>query len=305
MPLDIKCDYSENVKYDYPDFPVYIRRAYLSAFPNYTADKHWHDDIELIYIISGEMKYNINGTVITIHENEGVFINSRQLHFGFSDTKTECDFICILFHPVLLCTSEVFETEFLKPVTESNIPYIHLKNTDWQKDILKHIYEIWKNSGNYTSPLCTQGLIFLIWKEIAENTDTVLKKQTHSTGKISILKKMMVFIRNNHKEKITLADIANSGGVSKRTCENIFLKHLNQTPIEYLGDYRLRKSTELLKETDMTVLDISMEAGFSGSSYYSESFRKTFGMSPAEYRKKFKNNKIITDKAEKEETPNV
>lgn len=288
MPINLKYDCSEKVKYDYPDFPVYIRRAYLSAFPDYTADKHWHDDIELIYVISGVMKYNINGTIITLRENEGVFINSRQLHFGYSDTKTECDFICILFHPVLLCTSEMFETTFLKPVLKSNLLYLHLKDATWQRNILKSIYTMWENSRSYTSPLYSHGLIFLIWREITENTDSPLVKPNANAGKTSVLKRMMTFIQVNHKDKITLEDIAASGSVSKRTCENMFLKYLNQTPIEYLCDYRLRKSTELLKTTDMTILDISMEVGFSCSSYFSESFRKNFGTTPTEYRKYIK-----------------
>lgn len=284
--ININGDRSENVRYDYVEFPVYIRRSPLSAFPNYTADRHWHDDIELIYALSGKIKYNINGQIVIINEGEGIFVNSRQLHFGFSDTKEDCDFICILFHQILLCSSNMFEEKFINPVINADLPFVHLQAAPWQKKILDYIYKIWENKDSFSAPLYTQGLVCLIWKELVENIDLPKSNKKISSGKITALKKMMRFIQDHHREKITLADIATIGGISKRTCGNLFLKYLNQTPVEYLNDYRLRKSTELLTHTDMTVTEISMEVGFSGASYYAESFRKMFGTSPAQYRKK-------------------
>ena len=283
--LDIKSDFSENVKYDYSDFPIYIRRCPLSVFPNYAADSHWHDDIELIAVLSGEMQYNVNGEIVNINEGEGILVNARQLHYGFSETKTECDFICILFHPVLLCTSKMFETDFVKPFINSDIPYVHLsKDISWQKNMVKFICEMCENRNKSISPLCSQGYVHLLWKELIENTELVKSNQGNNDSKLSVLKNMMSYIHENYKEKITLKYIAFSGGVSKRTCENIFSKYLNKTPTEYVTDFRLRKSIELMS-SNMSILEISMEAGFSGASYYAEVFRKAFSVSPAEYRK--------------------
>ena len=81
--LELKDDRSEKVRYDYTDYPIYIRRALLSEYPGYAAPTHWHDDIEFISVISGEMKYNVNGEIITLRENDGLFVNARQIHFGF------------------------------------------------------------------------------------------------------------------------------------------------------------------------------------------------------------------------------
>ena len=284
--LDIKADFSENVKYDYPDFPIYIRRCPLSVFPNYAADSHWHDDIELIAILSGQMQYNVNGEIVTMNEGEGILVNARQLHYGFSETKTECDFICILFHPVLLCTSKMFETDFVKPFINSDIPYVHLsKDISWQKNMVKYICEMCENRTKSTSPLCSQGYVHLLWNELIENTELAKANQGNSGSKLSVLKNMMSYIHNSYKEKISLNEIASSGGVSKRTCENIFAKYLNKTPMEYVTDFRLRKSIEMMLNSDISILEISIESGFSGASYYAEVFRKAFGVSPAEYRK--------------------
>ncbi len=285
MLIPLNEDYSEKVRYDYPDFPVYIRRSFLSVFPNYTADRHWHDDIELIYVLSGNMQYNINGTVVSIKEGNGIFVNSKQLHFGFSDTKSECDFICVLFHPLLLCTSKMLEESFVAPLTEKGAPFI-LLDAQKNKSVLEKIFGLWEKREAKALPLYFLGNAALIWQELF-NIAVPEEKCEHTAGKVTALKKMMGYIAENHKEKLTLEKIAASAGVSKRTCGNLFVKYLNQTPIEYLCDYRLRKSVELLTSTDMSILEISMEVGFSGASYYAECFKKLYGTAPAEYRKNF------------------
>ena len=284
--LDIKSDFSENVKYDYPDFPVYIRRCPLSVFPNYSADSHWHDDIELIVVLSGCMQYNVNGEIVTINNGDGILINSRQLHSGYSESKTECDFICILFHPILLCASKTFEINFIKPFINSNITHTYLsKDVLWQKNMIEYVIKMCENKNKNTSPLYSQGYINFLWKELIENTKHINSKRTNQDIQLSILKNMMSYIHEKYKEKIALKDVAFIGCVSKRTCENIFSKYLNKTPSEYITDFRLRKSIELLKTSNMTILEIAIETGFSGASYYAEVFRKNFNVNPAEYRK--------------------
>lgn len=290
--IEIKDDRSEKVKYDFPDFPIYIRRCRLAVFPNCTADKHWHDDIELISVLSGEMKYNVNEKIITLRQGEGIIVNSGQLHFGYSDVKSDCDFICVLFHPVLLCASKTTEKEFVQPFIQADISHIHLQNSIWQKEILKNIFELWHGKESGFSPLYFQGRICFIGNELAENVKTEKEKSRNESEKISLLKNMLMFIHENYKNKIMLDDIAKAANISKRNCENIFLKYLNQTPSEYLCDYRIRKSIELLRNTDMTVLEISYEVGFSGASYFSETFKKHYGITPSRHRKESKQNTI-------------
>lgn len=284
MKVDINSDRSENVKYDYPDFPVYVRRALLSHYPNYAADSHWHDDIELMLILSGKMLYNVNGEIVTLNVGEGILVNTRQLHFGFSEDKKECDFICILFHPMLLCTTKRFESDFVEPVLKSGIPYIHLSpKASWQKKILKHIQGIYDCKNEREAPLLMQSYLCSLWSQLVANVDKKVTVQTDN--KLTILKEMIDFLHIHYAEKVTLEELARIGSVSKRTCGTIFLQYLNKTPMEFLIDYRLRKAVELIQTTDMTMLEISLAVGFSGASYFSETFRNYFGMSPTEYRK--------------------
>lgn len=180
----------------------------------------------------------------------------------------------------------MFESKFVEPILNADLPYIHLsQKVTWQKEIFRCICEMYDNKDKETAPLYSQSLIYLLWKEVVENCDFTTDSPKVSDTNLITLKRIMSYIHNEYKEKITLQDMSMAGHISKRTCGNIFSKYLNQTPMEYLTNFRLRKSIELMKETDMTILEIGLAVGFSGASYYAETFRKCFGKSPAEYRR--------------------
>lgn len=284
MLLNIKKNRSENIKYDYHDFPIYIRRAFISAFPNYSAECHWHNEIELIYIVSGELQYNVNGKVETIRAGEGIIVNEKQLHFGYSDKKQDCEFICVLFNPSLLHSISI-EEDYTTPILKSSIPYFLLsRKVEWQKDILRDIQDIYDKKKESFSKLYFQGKLCLLWCGLLHHA-LRLNNLPKLDRNIFILKNMIDFIHENYDEKITLDQIANAGQISKRTCDSIFLKYQGKTPIKFLMEYRLRKSTEYLKNDSISILEIALAVGFSGSSYYAKTFRKIFGQTPSNYRK--------------------
>ena len=284
--MEVKDDRSEKIRYDYADYPIYMRKGLLSSYPNYAAPVHWHDDIELIAVLSGEMQYNVNGEVIVLKENEGIIVNARQLHFGFSEERKECDFICILLHPLMLCTTSAYERDFVLPVLHNrNAAFIKLnKEIIWQKEILEDIEHMYSVKDEKSAPIKVQTLFLNIWVRLYEN----ITHENHpeiQNADLSILKNMIGFIQQNYAVKISLADIAASGAVGQSKCCKLFAKYISQTPNMYLTQYRLDKSTKLLKNTDMTVTEIAHAVGFNGSSYYAEAFRKWSGISPSEYRK--------------------
>ena len=95
---------------------------------------------------------------------------------------------------------------------------------------------------------------------------------------------MVRFVQNNYRKKISLAEIAASGAVGQSKCCRLFAGYFSRSPNEYLTHYRLRKSIQLLLDTDMTVTEIALSTGFGSASYYAETFRRKLGKSPKEYR---------------------
>lgn len=287
--MELNDDSSEKVTYNYDDYPIYIKKAFLSLYPDYAALAHWHDDLEFIYILSGEMQYNVNGKIVTVSDDEGIFINSRQMHFGFSAAKKECEFICIRLHPILLCANSAYESDYVLPVlNNADLDYLLLKREKpWQNKIIDIILTMYKIKDDRTVPLQVQSLFWYFWTLLYENMSFSKEIKIKNTD-FSVLKNMLEFVQHNYTEKISLSEISKAGMVGESKCCKLFSKYIGQTPNTYLTNYRLQKSIELLKNTDMTITEIALNNGFGGSSYFAETFRKKYKLSPSKYRKEHK-----------------
>lgn len=291
-------DNSENVAYNNPLFPVYIRKGILSTYPNYSAMSHWHEDIEYILILSGSMTYNINGKLVKLTEGNGILVNSRQLHYGFSPSHSECVFICILLHPTLLNVNEWFYNNFIEAFLSSNdYPFLYLDSTiEWKNQILQSLNKLSGFSEllaqTKTHKKESQMIYFEILHIILFNFETLYRNITIEnninedySAEITTLKKMLTYIKEHYAEKITLERISSSGTCCKSKCTILFKKYMNETPISYTTKYRLHKSLTNLINSNESISHIAYSNGFCSSSYYCETFQKYYKMSPLKYRK--------------------
>lgn len=289
MPVhvELRDDRSEKIRYNSPDYPIYIRRGLLSSYPNFTAPCHWHDDIELIAVLDGKMTYNVNGTLVEIEGGEGIFVNSRQLHFGFSARRQECDFICVLLHPILLCAMPETERNYVMPIVQNaGVPYRKLGDgIPWQREALKIIREMNRSKKSGAAPLRIQAGFFELWALLYENLSVETRSPKPESLDLTITKNMVGFIQQNYTRKISLAEIAASGSVGQSKCCKLFSHYFQKSPMQYLIQYRLNKSIDLLRDTDLSITEIALATGFGGGSYYAETFRKWLGQSPSAYRK--------------------
>lgn len=284
--IDVNEDRSERVDYDSAEYPVYSGCFCLSCYPGYAAPPHWHDDIEFIVVLKGAMTYNVNGELTELNPQEGIFVNSRQLHFGYSGTNKECEFICVLFHPLSLCLTPDMERNYVMPLLQNeDIPFLHLQNATWHQEIMEGVRKIHSLKGASGAALKIQSIFSWIWAVIFEHMPKTYGLEQKHHHDLFVLKNMIGFMQQHFREQITLEQIAAAGGVGQSKCCKLFRTCLHQTPNVYLTRYRLNRSAELLVKTDLNVTEIAYEVGFNGASYYAELFHRHMGMSPSSYRK--------------------
>lgn len=96
------------------------------------------------------------------------------------------------------------------------------------------------------------------------------------------------FIRENFGHPITIENICEYTGLSKRGLEKAFQTHLKRSPAAELRRLRIQNAKQLLVETDDKVEYIAISCGYSNSSNLSCAFKKDTGMSPRDYRNKFR-----------------
>ncbi|MEB5421568.1 HTH-type transcriptional regulator CdhR, partial [Pseudomonas aeruginosa] len=72
--------------------------------------------------------------------------------------------------------------------------------------------------------------------------------------------------------------------VTRRQLERLFRVHLDDTPSNFYLGLRLDKARQLLRQTDLSVLQVSLACGFESPSYFSRSYRARFAASPSQDR---------------------
>ncbi len=236
------------------------------------------------------MEYSVNGELLKLKKGQGLLVNAGQMHFGFSHQKKECDFICVLLHPVLLCPLPSYERDFVNPVIHNKgLPYFLLKpDIPWEKDIYDKILYLYDIRKEKTAPLKILAAFARIWELLCENISAdknPAEKKIQENRDLLIVKNMVRFIQKNYMEKISLADIAAAGAVGQSKCCKLFARFFFQSPTMYLTQHRLTKSMELLLNTDLPVIEIALSTGFNSASYYTETFRKWMGKTPTQLRK--------------------
>ena len=99
-----------------------------------------------------------------------------------------------------------------------------------------------------------------------------------------------MYLQKNYDVGISLDEIADYIGLSRSECCRYFKRKSGQTISDYLRQYRIHKSLDLLIETDDPISQIAQNCGFSNQSYYTKEFRKQTGITPKQYRLRQKAN---------------
>ncbi len=93
-------------------------------------------------------------------------------------------------------------------------------------------------------------------------------------------------IEAHFDEPLDLDALAKLAHMSKRSFLRAFQSAVGSAPIAYLIKLRLSRAATLLRRSDEDITSAAFKAGFNDSNYFARQFRKIFGLSPREYRKR-------------------
>ncbi len=250
---------------------------------------HWHDEIELIVVISGEMELVCELEKMVLKKGEGVFINSGRLHSCTNFNNSHCVIKSFVFHSRFIygdLSSVLFENYFHNFVAETSLATWLLSSEMCEAVLMAYDAFIEKNFAYefFVRDKLTNVLLGII--KSVEHNDAQVDFKT--IKQLNRCKSMMTFIHQNFGKEITLLQIAKSANIKESEALRCFKNTLKTSPIKYLKKYRLEQSAFLLKTTTEPIIDIGFTCGFSEMSYFSKSFKENYTMTPTQYRNSIK-----------------
>ena len=115
------------------------------------------------------------------------------------------------------------------------------------------------------------------------NGDSSEYTSEHHAGSF-IVKTALKYMKENYKQKITLAEVAEKTYVSQWHLSKLLNGHTGKSFSELLNHIRIEEAKKLLKDPSFRIGDISEEVGFLDVAHFSKVFKKLEGISANEYR---------------------
>ena len=97
------------------------------------------------------------------------------------------------------------------------------------------------------------------------------------------VRSMQDYIIEHLSEEITPSDLAKASSFSPWYARRLFIENLGMTPAVYIRRLKLSKSALLLRDENVSVLDVATQMGFGSVDGYQRAFRREFGCNPKEY----------------------
>ena len=127
-----------------------------------------------------------------------------------------------------------------------------------------------------------QMLKVFVQKTLMEYLSVIINTREHSEN--PIIKKACEYIDKNLSQDISLDQVASHVNVSTFYLSKLFKEEKDITFLNFLTDKRLDKSRTLLKQSNLSIKEITSECGWNDQNYFSRLFKNKYGLTPSEYR---------------------
>lgn len=146
--------------------------------------------------------------------------------------------------------------------------------------LLQRLYQVSSRPGGIIS-----FRIETLFRDVLDEMFMCVSNKT-SSGAQSLFEQATAYIHEFYMEPLTLTRLAEQNGVSHNRLVYVFRKYAGMGPGDYILQYRLNRSKELLLASKAPLWELVQAIGFNDPFHFSKVFKKHFGISPSEFRKK-------------------
>ena len=275
-----------------PEFPC---AGYLTLLYGRDTDDipwHWHEELEVVYVQAGSIRFSAPGAAMVLEAGCGAFINSNVLHMAHADKF--CELHSLVFRKELLTGGDdtVFARRYVMPIVECRgLRGVRL-TPEGDAETLYHLHAAFRaqQRGFLGHELAVRAHLSQMWLALYLAQAGRLKPEAlppvsaENRTDTMRLKTMMAFIRDHYSEPISLEQVAQSASIGQRECLRCFRRTIGVSPMQYLLKYRVGEAAGLLRTTQLPVAEVALQCGFESPSNFAQAFKRLYGLTPRAYR---------------------
>lgn len=244
---------------------------------------HWHDSIEIIYMLEGRILQYMEGKTWDVTVGKCIIVNSNVIHSCKSIEHGKYILLQIPLDFIRKFIPEIQHINFVLNSDEKN--HEKLQQIDKLKQILLKMKEIndTQEKGfllKFNSYLF--DLLYLLYTNFSakiSNTDSQLEQKDFAR-----LDKILKYIKQNYQRAISLEEIANVVIFTPNYFCRFFKKYMGTTFLEYQNEVRLSFIYRDIIETQEPIYKILEKHGFTNYKMFRRMFHERFGDTPMKIR---------------------
>ncbi|MFJ7978002.1 helix-turn-helix domain-containing protein [Peribacillus sp. NPDC096379] len=273
----------------------------LEFITNSETKLHYHENFELLYVLSGNMSITVEGENYLLTQRDIIIVNYNRKHsFNGSDDLFVARFI-ISYSKVRELLSKDMMIFWCNSTFEKNESYDELKRIIDQI-LNQHLIEPKKNSI-YKLSLYYQ-LLHVITKNFLLTSDDI-KYEKENNNSDDRMKEILQFIRANYQDSISLQDIADQFYLSTAYLSKYIKKKFNINFSELITSIRLSHAMVDLLYSDLPIMKIAINNGFASVAAYNKAFKEAYNMTPSQFKKNKNTSKQNESNKKSDENNNV
>lgn len=259
---------------------------------------HWHEEIELIYLETGDYLLDINMEKMPKRERCFYFVNKEELHY--LKVQTGCMEQAVVFNLRLLAFEEYDRVQqlFITPLQNGRLrfPKMVLKESEPGQLLYREFMEVIRQNENnkqysYLRMKASLMNILAVLEEYGLMEKTKESEEANQ-DKITAIKMVLTHIKQHYKEKIYIRDLAQLVNLNEQYLCRFFKKAIGKTLVEYIIEYRVERAAEQLAQRDGRIMEVCFNCGFENAGYFIRKFKQLKGCTPSVYRASIMENSI-------------
>ena len=249
--------------------------------------KHWHNGLEIIYLIAGGMTLNISESNYMLKPGGFIVVNSKTIHSVICREKGRHLLLQIPYEILEKSISNIdiikFNCYSAPAASDGNGNNAGVRET---LEKLKSLFEAPRDDGYILMfNSLVYELLYKLVKGFKSSADPALKKKTDRN--IQRLGVVLQYARQHYAENITLQDAAEAVALNREYFARFFRKYMGMTFMEYVFAIRLEHVYYDIANTDYTIGSIADKHGFCHNyKLFVKKFKEQYGCSPGEGRKR-------------------
>lgn len=243
---------------------------------------HWHPELELIYIRSGDARFSINDDEFVAHAGDLVFVDTGDFHY--SDSYEYCNVLdFIIFDPSVidplyrhahfahpLITSELLEAYGLQELMQRLFADVSLELKE-QQPYYQEVVSGMLREFVYRLRRCHPRSV---------KTST---SHSHRTEMLYDMQQLLTYIDEHYGENITLSFAAERMNFSESHFSKVFKKLIGINFVTYINAVRVEHAASMLKNSSTRITDIAMQCGFGNVRSFNRTFKEFTGYTPSQF----------------------